>query len=72
MNFSYDDIKEKIIDSFIKNGEKKIEGMIYYDKSFKSYLWAKDLRSIVLTVGNGNISDIKYFCINKSKGLKIE
>lgn len=71
IKFTFDDIKEKIIDYFIGNGEKKIEGMIYYDNSIRSYLWAKDLRSIVLAVEYNNISDIKYFKMTKRNGLEI-
>lgn len=72
IKLTFDDIKEKIIDCFLKNGEKKMEGMIYYDNSVKSYLWTKDLRSTILTVEYNNISDIKYFSITKRNGLKIE
>lgn len=72
MKLTYDEIKDKIINYFIGNDEKKIEGMIYFDNSLKSYLWTKDLRSTVLTVANNNISDIKYFSMTKRNGLKIE
>lgn len=72
IKLTFDDIKEKIIDCFLKNGEKKMEGMIYYDNSIKSYLWTKDLRSTILTVEYNNITNIKYFSITKRNGLKIE
>ena len=38
MNYTFDEIKEKIFRSFVENGEKKMEGMIYYDYSLKSFL----------------------------------
>ena len=47
MNFTFDEIKREIIHSFVDNGEKKIEGMIYYDTSLKSFLWCTNLRSVV-------------------------
>ena len=72
MNYTFDEIKEKIFRSFAENGEKKMEGMIYYDSSLKSFLWCGDLRSVVLTVQNTKIEKIKYFKITKRDGLKVE
>ena len=72
MNYTFDEIKEKIFRSFVENGEKKMEGMIYYDSSLKSFLWCGDLRSVVLTVQNTKIEKIKYFKITKRDGLKVE
>ena len=72
MNYTFDEIKEKIFHSFVENGEKKMEGMIYYDTSLKSFLWSGDLRSVVLTVQNTKIDKIKYFKITKREGLKVE
>ena len=70
MNF--DEIKEKIFRVFVENGEKKLEGMIYYDMSLKSFSWCEDLRSVVLTMQNTKIDSIKYFKITKRDGLKVE
>ena len=70
MNF--DEIKEKIFRVFVENGEKKLEGMIYYDMSLKSFSWCEDLRSVVLTMQNTKIDSIKYFKITKRDGLKLE
>ena len=72
MNYTFDEIKEKIFRSFVENGEKKMEGMIYYDSSLKSFLWCGDLRSVVLTMQNTKIDNIKYFKITKRDGLKVE
>ena len=72
MNYTFDEIKEKIFRSFLENGEKKMEGMIYYDTSLKSFLWCGDLRSVVLTMQNTKIDRIKYFKVTKRDGLKIE
>ena len=72
MKYTFDDIKEKIFRSFVENGEKKLEGMIYYDSSLKSFLWCGDLRSVVLTMQNNKIDRIKYFKITKRDGLKVE
>lgn len=72
MNYTFDEIKEKIFRSFVENGEKKMEGMIYYDKSLKSFAWCSDLRSVVLTVQNTKIDCIKYFRVTKREGLKVE
>ena len=75
MNYTFDEIKEKIFRSFVENGEKKMEGMIYYDYSLKSFLWCGDLRSAVLTMQNTKIDRIdciKYFKITKRDGLKVE
>ena len=72
MNYTFDEIKEKIFRSFVENGEKKMEGMIYYDSSLKSFLWCGDLRSVVLTMQNTKIDRIKYFKITKRDGLKVE
>ena len=72
MNYTFDEIKEKIFRSFVENGEKKMEGMIYYDSSLKSFLWCGDLRSVVLTRQNNKIDNIKYFKITKRDGLKVE
>ena len=72
MNFTFDEIKREIIHSFVENGEKKMEGMIYYDTSLKSFLWCRDLRSVVLTMQNTKIDSIKYFKVTKRDGLKVE
>ena len=72
MNYTFDENKEKIFRSFVENGEKKMEGMIYYDSSLKSFLWCGDLRSVVLTMQNTKIDNIKYFKITKRDGLKVE
>lgn len=72
MNYNFDEIEAKIIRSFVEGGEKRIEGMIYYDESLKSFLWCSDLRSVVLTVQNTKIDYIKYFRVTKRDGLKIE
>ena len=72
MNYTFDEIKEKIFRSFVENGEKKMEGMIYYDSSLKSFLWCGDLRSVVLTMQNTKIDRIKYFKVTKRDGLKVE
>ena len=72
MNYTFDEIKEKIFRSFVENGEKKMEGMIYYDRSLNSFLWCGDLRSVVLTMQNKKIDNIKYFKITKRDGLKLE
>ena len=72
MNFTFEEIKREIIHSFVENGEKKIEGMIYYDTSLKSFLWCRELRSVVLTMQNTKIDNIKYFKITKRDGLKVE
>ena len=73
MNYTFDEIKEKIFRSFVENGEKKMEGMIYYDSSLNSFLWCGDLRSVVLTMQNTKkIDNIKYFKVTKRDGLKLE
>ena len=72
MNYTFEEIKEKIFRSFVENGEKKMEGMIYYDSSLKSFLWCGDLRSVVLTMQNAKIDRIKYFKVTKRDGLKVE
>ena len=72
MNYTFEEIKEKIFRSFVENGEKKMEGMIYYDRSLNSFLWCGDLRSVVLTMQNTKIDCIKYFKITKRDGLKLE
>ena len=75
MNYNFDEIEAKIIRSFVENGEKKMEGMIYYDHSLNSFLWCGDLRSVVLTMQNNKIDCIdciKYFKITKRDGLKLE
>ena len=72
MNYTFDEIKEKIFRSFVENGEKKMEGMIYFDSSLKSFLWCGDLRSAVLTMRNAKIESIKYFKVTKRDGLKVE
>ena len=69
---TYEEIKEKIFRTFVENGEKKMEGMIYYDSILKSFLWCGDLRSVVLTMQNNKIDRIQYFKITKRDGLKIE
>ena len=72
MNYTFEEIKEKIFRSFVENGEKKMEGMIYYDRSLNSFLWCGDLRSVVLTMQNTKIDNIKYFNVTKRDGLKVE
>ena len=72
MKFTFEEIKREIIHNFVDNGEKKMEGMIYYDTSLKSFLWCKDLRSVVLTMQNTKIDSIKYFKITKRDGLITE
>ena len=72
MNYTFDEIKEKIFRVFVENGEKKMEGMIYYDATLKSFLWFGDLRSVVLTMQNNKIDRIKYFKVTKRDGLKLE
>ena len=72
MNYTFDEIKEKIFRTFVENGEKKLEGMIYYDSSLKSFLWCGDLRSVVLTMQSTKIDNIKYFKVTKRDGLKVE
>ena len=72
MNYTFEEIKEKIFRSFVENGEKKMEGMIYYDSSLKSFLWCGDLRAVVLTLQSTKIDNIKYFKVTKREGLKVE
>ena len=72
MNYTFEEIKEKIFRTFLENGEKKLEGMIYYDSSLKSFLWCGNLRSVVLTIQNNKIDRIKYFKVTKRDGLKVE
>ena len=72
MNYTFDEIKAKIFRSFVENGEKKMEGMIYYDSSLKSFFFFFDLRSVVLTMQNTKIEQIKYFKVTKRDGLKVE
>ena len=72
MNFTFNEIKKEIIHSFVANGEKKMEGMIYYDTSLKSFLWCSDLRSAVLLMKVNKIDNISYFKITKRDGLKTE
>ena len=72
MNYTFEEIKEKIFRVFVENGEKKMEGMIYYDSSLNSFLWCGDLRSVVLTMQNAKIDNVKYFKITKRDGLKVE
>ena len=73
MSYTFEEIKEKIFRSFVENGEKKMEGMIYYDASLNSFLWCGDLRSVVLTMRNNTkIESIKYFKVTKRDGLKVE
>ena len=72
MNYTFDEIKEKIFRIFMENGEKKMEGMIYYDRSLNSFLWCGDLRSVVLTMQNNKIDNLKYFSVTKRDGLKVE
>ena len=72
MNYTFDEIKEKIFRTFVENGEKKMEGIIYYDRSLNSFLWCGDLRSVVLTMQNTKIDNIKYFKVTKRDGLKVE
>ena len=72
MNYTFEEIKEKIFRSFVENGEKKMEGIIYYDTSLNSFLWCSELRSVVLTMQNTKIKHIKYFKITKRDGLKVE
>ena len=72
MTVSFNEIKTKILHSFVENGEKKMEGMIYYDELLKSFLWCENIRSIVMTIQNTKIDRIKYFKVTKREGLKIE
>ena len=72
MNYTFDEIKTKIFRSFVENGEKKMEGMIYYDTSLKSFSWCSDLRSIVLLMKINRIDNISYFKITKRDGLITE
>ena len=72
MKVSFDEIKTKIIRRFVENGEKKMEGMIYFDETLKSFLWCGNIRSIVLTMQNNKVDHIKYFKITKREGLQIE
>ena len=72
MNYTFEEIKEKIFRVFVENGERKMEGMIYYDSLLKSFLWCGDLRSVVLTMQNTKIDSIKYFKVTKRDGLKVE
>ena len=72
MNYTFEEIKEKIFRIFVENGEKKMEGMIYYDSSLNSFLWCGDLRSVVLTVRNTKIDNVKYFKVTKREGLILE
>ena len=72
MNYTFDEIKKEIIHSFVADGEKKIEGMIYYDTSLKSFLWCKDLHSAVILMKIGRIDNISYFKITKRDGLITE
>lgn len=72
MKFTFEDIKREIIHVFKENGEKKMEGMIYYDPALKSFLWGSDLRSVVLLMKMNRIDNISYFKISKRDGLKTE
>lgn len=72
MNYTYEEIKREIIHSFVEKGEKKMEGMIYYDTSLKSFLWCSDLRSVVLLMKMNKIDNISYFKITKRDGLITE
>ena len=72
MKFTFEEIKREILHSFVENREKKMEGMIYYDTSIKSFLWCNDIRSVVLLVQNNKIDSIKYFKVTKRDGLKVE
>lgn len=72
MKFTFNEIKREILHSFVENGEKKMEGMIYFDTLLKSFLWCNDLRSVVLLVQNNKIDNIKYFKVTKRDGLKVE
>ena len=72
MNFTFNEIKKEIIHSFVENGEKKMEGMIYYDTSLKSFLWCSDLHAVVLLMKINRIDNISYFKITKKDGLKVE
>ena len=72
MNFTFNEIKKEIIHHFVENGEKKIEGMIYYDTSLKSFLWCSDLHSAILLMKINRIDNISYFKITKRDGLKTE
>lgn len=72
MKFTFEEIKREIIRSFIENGEKKTEGMIYYDTSLKSFLWCNELRSVVILMKIGRIDNISYFKITKRDGLITE
>ena len=69
---TFEEIKEKIFRIFVENGEKKMEGMIYYDSLLKSFLCCGDMRSVVLTIQNNKIDRIKYFKVTKRDGLKVE
>ena len=72
MVFTFEEIKEKMFLRFVENGQRKMEGMIYYDSSLNSFLWCGDLRSVVLTMQNTKIDNVKYFKITKRDGLKLE
>ena len=72
MNYTFEEIKEKIFHVFVEKGEKKMEGMIYYDSSLNSFLWCGDLRSVVLTMQNTKIDSVKYFKVTKRDGLQLE
>ena len=72
MKFTFNEIKREILHSFVENGEKKMEEMIYFDTLLKSFLWCNDLRSVVLLVQNNKIDNIKYFKVTKRDGLKVE
>ena len=71
MNYNVDESEAKIIRSFVENGEKKMEGMIYYDSSLNSFVWCGDLRSVVLTMQNTKIENIKSFKVSKRDGLNV-
>ena len=72
MNYTFEEIKEKIFRTFVENGEKKMEGIIYYDTSLNSFLWCSELRSVVLTMQNTKIENVKYFKVTKRDGLILE
>ena len=72
MNYTFDEIKAEIFRCFVENGEKKMEGMIYYDPALKSFLWGSDLRSVVLLMKMNRIDNISYFKITKRDGLITE
>ena len=72
MKFTFEEIKREIVHSFVANGEKKMEGMIYYDALLKSFLCCNDLRSVVLLMKMGKITNLSYFKITKRDGLKTE